>query len=204
MSQQGRNILLFEDEGGVALLTKDFLEKAGHHVTVSTNGKVGLDLLRRNTYDVVLVDQDLPDMSGLELFERIRTRRPDQICIMVTGSGDEEIAVKAIQSGFYDYIVKALNMAHLSVLPYVIEKSIERSHVGQEKNNLRTELEGKNKNLNEVNNKLKLQLQELAELKKTKMGADQDLLQLKREVNQHLKELGKPEKYKLKIKRTSI
>lgn len=154
MNRKKKDILIIEDDGGEALLCKEALEGNGYNTKVAHNGKDALDLIRGGPFDVILVDHALPDMTGLEFYEQIKKSSPRQLCIMVTGSGDERTAVEAIQSGMYDYIVKAANAAHLSTLPYVIEKSLERYKTRMSQESLREELADRTKKLEDLNMEL--------------------------------------------------
>lgn len=72
---------------------------------VST-GREGLTLMYRNKYDVLLLDYLLPDMNGIEIMEMMKKEGLDIPIIMLTGKGDENIAVEAMKKGVNDYIIK--------------------------------------------------------------------------------------------------
>ena len=79
--------------------------------------KEGRQRLKEQEFDVVLTDFNLPDGNAFELFDDVG----DQVVILVTGRGDEEVAVQALQSGFSDYLSKRMDRSHLSELPAKIE-----------------------------------------------------------------------------------
>ncbi|MEL6553008.1 MAG: ATP-binding protein [Cyanobacteria bacterium J06621_11] len=68
--------------------------------------QAGLNLCRHQSFDVILLDFQLPDMSGLEVLNLIRSYYPATAVIMLTGYGDEQIAVKALKGGAQDYLTK--------------------------------------------------------------------------------------------------
>ncbi|MBI2336705.1 MAG: response regulator [Deltaproteobacteria bacterium] len=133
-------ILLFEDDPGMALLTKEALEKSHYAVDTAPDGTQGLKLFSKNSYDVVLLDLEMPDMTGLEVFRLLQGLSPKVLGIMVTGSGDEHSAVEALKSGVADYIVKAPDSAHLATLPTVIERALEHEALKDEQQRLQEQL----------------------------------------------------------------
>lgn len=156
------SVLLFEDDEGQALLTREALEREGFRVEVAGTGREGLDRLAQHDYHVYLIDMQLPDMRGVEILRRVKTLRPDAMSIIVTGHGDESAAVDAMKLGAYDYIVKSPSMGHLTALPIVIREGLERHQLKLEREQLQTEvweharlLEERNAELRRINEELK-------------------------------------------------
>ena len=87
----------------------------------------------------ILLDYSLPEIDGLVVFERIIERGYDMPVIMVTGQGNESIAVEAMKRGAYDYVVKSGN--YRAVLPAVIYKAVKQHEMAAEKARLALELE---------------------------------------------------------------
>ncbi len=77
--------------------------------------------------DLIILDYSLPDMSGLELLKRVRETHEDVPVLMVTGQGNERIAVEAMKSGASDYIIKSDN--YLTTLPATVRNILEHSQV---------------------------------------------------------------------------
>lgn len=155
-------VLLFEDDEGQALLTKETLEKEGFVVDACRSGREGLDRVVEREYQVYLIDMKLPDLHGVEILRRINTIKPGSVAIIVTAHGDEAIAVEAMKLGAYDYIVKSPYMGHLVALPIVIREGLERRHLKDEREQLQTELweharllEERNAELRRANEELK-------------------------------------------------
>ncbi|OGQ04096.1 MAG: hypothetical protein A2W61_07110 [Deltaproteobacteria bacterium RIFCSPLOWO2_01_44_7] len=174
-------ILLFEDDEGVGLLTKEALEKEGFQVDVAQRGNQGLEKARKQQYDFFLLDQMMPDISGLAVFEELKKIKPSCVAIMVTGSGDEKIAVAAMKMGVQDYIVKSADMQYLNTLPLVIQKAVEQKFLAMEKERLLKELQQKNE---ELSAKLKM----LKTFEQTTLDRERKILELKAEI----KKLQKP------------
>ncbi len=108
-SFRGIDALLVEDNPGDARLVEIELEEAGKgaiRLRQATTVGAGLDRLREEPFDVVLLDLSLPDSSGLETFLRVRQAAPDVAVIVLSGMDDEELAVRTVHEGGQDYIVK--------------------------------------------------------------------------------------------------
>ena len=156
------SVLLFEDDEGQALLTKEALEKEGFTVEVCQTGREGLDRILTSDFHVYLIDMKLPDIQGVEVLRRVNTLKPGAMCIIVTGHGDEVAAVEAMKLGAYDYIVKSPYMGHLAALPLVIREGLDRKRLKEEHEQLQAELweharllEERNAELRRINEELK-------------------------------------------------
>jgi PAS domain S-box-containing protein len=108
-------------------------------VDVASSGEECLRRLAEKKYDVVLLDYRLPRMDGLEVLKRV-TRDYEVPVIIVTGYGDEEVAVRAMKEGAYDYVVKS--EGYLARLPLVIQGAIERYRRDRERARLEEEIRG--------------------------------------------------------------
>lgn len=133
-------VLLIEHNEGTAFLTKEVLEKQGCEVQIVLNGAEGLKKLSSGDFKVALVDHNLPDMKSTEILKKLKQRNIDTPVIIVTGSGDENVAVEAMKSGAYDYIVKATDLSHFKLLPLVIQQSVQRHESNKEKEKLQQKL----------------------------------------------------------------
>ena len=100
--------LLIEDNPGDARLIRETLRDAGAPVelTVADRLSSGLEQLRVTTINMILLDLSLPDSSGLETFEAIHAAAPGLPVVVLTGLDDESVAVRAVQHGAQDYLVK--------------------------------------------------------------------------------------------------
>jgi|SRR5579884_1693339 len=112
-------ILLVEDNIDQRELTLRAFRKKDPAVQITTveNGPACLELLRRDRFHAVILDYSLPMMNGIEVLSQIQTGGYTVPVIMVTGQGDEMIAVEAMKRGAYDYIIK--NQNYHQVLPSV-------------------------------------------------------------------------------------
>jgi putative nucleotidyltransferase with HDIG domain len=99
-------ILVVDDEEAIREVISTLLEAQGFHCTTCSNGKLGLEAFRKDTFDLVLSDIVMPEMDGLKLLGELRLDDPDVPVIMVTAMHDISIALEAIRAGAYDYILK--------------------------------------------------------------------------------------------------
>ena len=122
-------ILLVEDNPDQVLLTeRAFKRQNGDMQVISVkDGQACVDRLSRERFSAVIVDYRLPEMDGTDVIRKIRQTGAQLPVIMVTGQGDEQVAVMAMKSGASDYIVKT--QGYFKQLPAVIEKAIQTSEL---------------------------------------------------------------------------
>jgi two-component system, OmpR family, response regulator RegX3 len=109
---RANRILIIEDEPGLAESVRYALESEGFEVTVAATGFSGLDLARRSSPDLVLLDLMLPEMSGLDVCRQIRLSS-DVPIIMLTAKDSEADKVTGLELGADDYMTKPFSMREL-------------------------------------------------------------------------------------------
>lgn len=119
-------LFVLEDDDDIALLLQMSLERAGHEVTRCRTAADALIVLEHGTYDLIVLDQRLPDMEGMELVERLSRENVSLPILMVTAHGDEELATNALQAGVLDYVAKDPELTFLTNLPRRIEECVEK------------------------------------------------------------------------------
>ncbi|MCL2726206.1 MAG: sigma-54 dependent transcriptional regulator [Polyangiaceae bacterium] len=102
-------VLVVDDEQEVCSLLEMALVRHGFKVTISTNAQRALDVVAAQDFDVVLTDLSMPEMSGLDLCERVIGTRPNMPVVVITGQGSLETAIGAIRVGAYDFITKPVD-----------------------------------------------------------------------------------------------
>jgi len=112
---QKQRILLVEDEPKVAASVRTWLEENGFAVELAPDGAVGRFLIRQNKYDLILLDLNLPYVSGQELCREIRIGNPLIPIIMVTALGSIEQKLMGFDAGADDYLVKPFDLRELTV-----------------------------------------------------------------------------------------
>ena len=104
-----------------------FLEKKGYEITTVTNGNDAIDICQEQSFDLVLLDEQMPGISGLEVLQRIKQIHPSMPVVMVTKSEEEQIMEQAIGQKIADYLIKPVNpnQVLLSLKKNIHRKEIE-------------------------------------------------------------------------------
>lgn len=144
-------ILCMEDDTDIAKLLRLRLEQAGYVVDFAPDGKRGLEMYDSGKYDVLAVDQHMPEYDGLSVLQQLAARGPLPPTIMVTGSGNEKVAVEALKLGASDYLVKDVDGGFLELLPTVIEQVMLKQRILTEKQQALEALERRNHDLELLN-----------------------------------------------------
>ena len=126
------DILVVDDDADQVELVTRILSRqdSPFAVTSAPDGAACLDALARKTYSIVLLDYRLPRVNGLEVLREIRKREVRVPVVMVTGQGDERVAVEAMQAGASDYVIKS--SGYLTTLPTVIRKVLKQHELALE------------------------------------------------------------------------
>jgi DNA-binding NtrC family response regulator len=103
---QGQRILIIDDEAGIRDSLETLLTLEGFRVDMAPDGRAGLDLLTRNSYDLLLLDLALPGESGIDLLPRIKSLVPELPVIMITAYGTVNNVVDAIRAGAANFVQK--------------------------------------------------------------------------------------------------
>ena len=103
-----------------------FLEKKGYEVVTVSNGADAIDQCRTQTFDLVLLDEQMPGLSGLETLQRIKEIQPATPIVMVTKSEEENIMEQAIGSKIADYLIKPVNPSQILL---TLKKNIHRKEI---------------------------------------------------------------------------
>lgn len=103
----GIRILLVDDNlDHVALATRALKQEAAWKVETSRLGEDALERAAEETFDLVLLDYRLPDMSGLDVLRALRAKGKEPAVILMTSQGSEEVAIEALKLGASAYVVK--------------------------------------------------------------------------------------------------
>ena len=115
-------VLVVDDEHLIRWSLEQNLKKQGYDVLTAGSGEDALRLVREEQPDLVLLDIQLPGISGMEVLEKIKEFDDEIIVIMVTAHGGLETAVNAMRVGAYDYINKPFNLDEVAL---IIKKAFE-------------------------------------------------------------------------------
>lgn len=107
-------ILIIDDERAIRNALREILEYEKYQVDDAADGPSGIELVGKESYDVILCDIKMPQMDGIEVLENIQ-KTTDAPVVMISGHGTIETAVEAIRKGAYDFIAKPLDLNRLLI-----------------------------------------------------------------------------------------
>ncbi len=107
-------ILFVDDEPGLRLVIKNELQKQGHEVTVAEDGAAAIQLLNEHLYDCAIIDLKMPNVDGWGVIEHLKKVAPDTDFIISTGHANMPEAIKAVQLGAFDFVLKPANLTTIS------------------------------------------------------------------------------------------
>lgn len=108
-------ILLIEDDASVARMVGDYLSKKQHVVERANSGDGGWECLRHYKYDLVVLDWELPGLTGIEVLQNLRDSRNHVPVIMLTGRNDFQDKETGFTSGADDYLTKPFDIRELAL-----------------------------------------------------------------------------------------
>lgn len=173
-----QRILYVEDNHTAARLFQIKLQQEGYVVDLAKSGSEGLAMIERNEYDLVALDQNIPDRSGLDILQTLTERRSTPPIIMITAQNDTKTAVEAMKLGASDYVVKGLHNEYLQLLPAVVRQTLDKRKLEHERDKTLEELQHINRRL--------LLLNRVAQLLTSTLDLDQVIQQLVRTISELL------------------
>ncbi|MYL84341.1 response regulator [Desulfovibrio aerotolerans] len=112
MSESVRVLLVDDEESYVETLRKRLMRR-GLVVSMANSGEQALESLAENPVDVVLLDVKMPGMDGMETLTRIKAAHPRVEVIMLTGHANVDVAIRGMEQGAFDYLMKPAEMDDL-------------------------------------------------------------------------------------------
>lgn len=116
-------ILLLEDEYSLRISIQEFLEDIGYEVDCFMNGEKAYDAVFDKSYDILLLDVNVPDLSGFELLKNIRLEGIETPAIFLTAMTDMQNLKKGYETGCCDYIRKPFDLEELEIRLHQVIKS---------------------------------------------------------------------------------
>ena len=129
-----KTILIADDDDNLRRVLEFQLEEAGYKVLSAGDGLEALDLFTSSEIDSVITDLRMPNLSGLELLEKIKALDPETPVVVVTAFGEVETAVAAVKAGAFDYITKPFNRDEILL---TLERALTFSQAKNENRQLR-------------------------------------------------------------------
>ena len=144
-------VLLIEANPGDAVLIRRMLTNAPDSqfgLKTAKNLSTGIDMVSRGQTDVLLLDLSLPDFQGLESLTKVQSLEPDFPIIVLTGLDDEEVAIRSVNQGAADFLVK--NQINTALLSRSIRYAIERQRNLNQLADQASQLEANHANLQAI------------------------------------------------------
>jgi len=131
------NILIVDDEPSIRESLQGVLEDEGYKASAADSGEACLEMLRKKSFDVILLDIWLPGMDGLEALERIRENEDAPEVVVISGHATIETAVRATKLGAFDFLEKPLSVERTLIL---IKNAIETRKLRLENRDLKKQM----------------------------------------------------------------
>jgi DNA-binding NtrC family response regulator len=130
--------LVVDDESSICEAMKAILEMEGIDVVATTSSVAAVDMVRNNSFDLIVSDLKMPVMDGFQFYEKVREIESDSIFIIITAFGTIQSAVDAVKKGIYDYIPKPFTPDEVRI---PIRRALEKKRLEMENVVLRTQIE---------------------------------------------------------------
>ncbi len=134
-------ILVVDDEESIREFLEIMLKKEGYEVTLAEDGQKAKDLLAKKSFDMIISDLQMPNVTGIELLKHVKESYPETVFMLITAFGTTETAVEAMKMGAYDYLTKpfkidevrlniqnALRSRNLEVENRVLKKELTKEY----------------------------------------------------------------------------
>jgi two-component system nitrogen regulation response regulator NtrX len=151
-------ILVIDDEVGIQSSLKGILEDEGYLIKTTDSGENALEILKKQSFDLILLDIWLPGINGIEILKKIKMMDEDSQVVMISGHGTIETAVVATKLGAYDYLEKPLSLEKviLTVKNALRQKKLEEENIQlREKIKAKYHLIGKSRAIKKIRDKIK-------------------------------------------------
>lgn len=109
-------VLFVDDERSLQEFMRTELPRLGHDVVVCPNGTTALQAIAAHTFDIAILDIRMPDMTGIDVLQRLKQVSPDTDAVMMTGYASEESMVQAMRLGACDYLRKPCKMSEIEAV----------------------------------------------------------------------------------------
>jgi len=131
-------MLIIDDEPLMRITLQDSLVGEGYEVVAAETGRKGVDLLRKNQWDIIITDLKLPDLEGIEILKEAKSLNPSTEVILITAYGSIDSAVSAMKEGASDYLTKPFSMDELLL---IIKRLLRMKQLEEENLSLKKRVE---------------------------------------------------------------
>ena len=122
-------VLIVDDERGMREFLTIMLQKEEYKVTSAGSGKEALEYIAQQTYDIVITDIRMPQITGLDVLKAVKESSPETTVIVITAYASTETAVEAMKQGAYDYITKPFKIEEIRL---IVRNALERRRLREE------------------------------------------------------------------------
>ncbi|GGA46067.1 sporulation initiation phosphotransferase F [Kroppenstedtia guangzhouensis] len=113
MSLSDKKVLVVDDQYGIRILLTEVFSREGMNIFQAANGKLALELIRKENPDLILLDMKMPGMDGLELLRQLKKEQMDVIVIMMTAYGELDMVEEATKLGARAHFTKPFDIMEL-------------------------------------------------------------------------------------------
>ncbi|NIA31704.1 MAG: response regulator [Actinobacteria bacterium] len=133
MNPKSANILIVDDDRFIRASLEEILTDAGYNIKQAADGKTALDILAQESFDLMLLDLDLPRVPGMEVLRRSFCKHPELGVVIVSGKGTVQNAVEATKLGAFDFIEKPLEVQRTLL---TVRNAVEKTQLLHQRNRL--------------------------------------------------------------------
>jgi len=131
------NILVIDDEESMRDSCRQVLSRVGHTVVAAEDGSIGLTMLKKESFDLIILDLKMPGLGGIEVLKRVKEDDPEAIVVVITGYATVDSAVEAMKNGAYDFIPKPFTPETLRM---IVRRALDKRTLSLENVLLKTEM----------------------------------------------------------------
>ena len=132
-----QSILVVDDEEVSRFVLREALSKRGYSVAQAGDAESGLRQIKQQPFDLILLDIELPGISGIDAISKFKEIDPSVVILMITAHSSNEMAIDAIKRGAYDFFIKPYKMEEMEI---VVKRSLERRQLERDLRTLREQV----------------------------------------------------------------
>lgn len=137
MAESKGKILVVDDEKSMREILQIFLKNEGYSVSVASNGEAAIENVKKDIFDLIITDMNMPKAGGLDLLKSTKQVSPDTIVVIITAFGNTDSAVEAMKLGAYDYLQKPFQMDEIRL---VVKNALEKQELRKDVSILKEQL----------------------------------------------------------------
>lgn len=175
-----QTILFVDDEANILASLNRLLRREGYHILIANSGREGLDLLAKNAVDVIVSDQRMPEMTGVDFLRQAKQLYPDTVRMILSGYTELQYITEAINEGaIYKFLTKPWEDEQLK---QNIKEAFQYKGMADENRRLNLQIQSTNQELAKSNR----HLADVLKQKQLQISRDEASLEITREVLQHI------------------